>query len=283
MEFFYLTVRCFLHPGYFFSEISVELIAPTLVRVSPEIPSVERSPRVELKPRSHSAEPSSLKQVRSSPGLSAQEYHKYTTMFNDKLKRAFKNFEYVRKIAETVKKEMSVKAGSDQQREWLVLCDNFKESTSKSAGSIAIGKQVMGDLFDMQVINAEELYVKMLHLRIQKLFETQVRILNKFDMFKKYEPMVLYVVQKEFIQEHIIPTEIDNFLSYAEAVKLKLLPSNIKTYIPLDEKEKWTFCCVGLFHSFVHSVNFVTAYWRTDTGKWVSSLVNFDRHNVDKI
>lgn len=274
MEFVYLTVRCFLHPSCLFS--GLEIVTPVPIsRASPEIPSMERSPLPVQAPRSKSAGPIVETQIRSS-----QESQKHFLMINDKLKRTFKNFEAVRNIPVMIKREITTKAAIDQEREWLKLCDSFKECAKKSAGTIAIGKQAMGDMFDIESVLAEDLYVKVLHYRIDRLFNAHVKVLDRFDMFNKHKPMIMYMFQKEYTQDYIIPTGVETYLSLSEGEKLGFLPNNIKTYIPFESltEQKWTFCCVGLFHSFVHRVNFVSAYWKSDGGEWKSSLVNFDRH-----
>lgn len=276
MEFFYGGIRCFAHLSHCPTIVEIVAPVPQKHRASPEIPSVSRSPLPEIKQRPHSAEPSKL---RSSP-LSSQEYQKQRTMINDKFKKTFKNFEPVKNVAKMITREINGNAKSDQEREWMKLCNVFKQTATNSNATNAIGKQVIGNEFSIDDIDAEALYVKILHFRIDRLFNINVKVLDKFEMFKKYNPVVMYIVQKEFTQDNIIPSAVENYLSFDEAVRQKLLPVNIKTYIvpTNDHGETWNFCCVGLFHSFVHRINFVSGYWKSNKGNWISSLINFDRH-----
>jgi hypothetical protein len=280
MEIVYLTVRCFLHPSCFSD--SVEIVAPMPVpRVIADVITLEKThKKMKIEVLVSPVEPPPAPKLRVSPGLSGADYHKNVAVINDKLKRTFKNFDGVKIVSAMIQKEITAQAAGDQEREWMKLCAGFKESARNSAATIAIGKQIIGDVFDVDNVDPEAFYVQVLHFRIQRLFDIHARVLDKLEMFKKYHPMVMYMVQKDFTQEHIIPSGVENYLSYDEAVRRGLLPCNIASYIPILETgdEKWTFCCVGLFHSFVHRVNFVSSYWKSNKGGWKSSLVNFDRH-----
>ena len=282
MEVCFLTVRCFLHPFSLFQAVELAAPTPTPIRTSPEIPSVERSPLPELKARPHSTEPIKTPGIRASPVLSQQEYHKQLTMFTDKLKRSFKSSETARNAAGLIEKETKNGTTKVQEVEWGKFCVEFKTFVSNNANSISIGKQIVGDVFDMGEVNGEDLYVKVLHYKMGRLFEVHARTLQNFGLFAKFPPFVMYTVQREYKQQHILPTTIDGYMSYAKAVELNLLPSNIETYIDLNSEsgDKWKLCCIGLFHSFIYRVNFVSAYWKCTTREeWKHSLVNFNRHN----
>lgn len=285
MEISFLTVRCFLNPIALFQ--AAEIVAPVPVpRKNSDIPIVTRSPIIELKPRPHSTEPTPSTKLRISPVPLSQEYHRQLIALKDKFRRAFKNFEAVKNAADLIKREIVSNAAPLQEIEWGKLCQNFKLQVGKSAGSISIGKQLMGDLFDIDACDGEILYTKVLHFRLGKIFEAHADMLRKFDMFSNFPPIVMYIGQKEYTQTYIVPSAVESYMSYAEAVKMNLIPSNLESYMEIDttSTEKWKLCCVGLFHSFVHRVNFVSAYWRSDvTQVWKHLLVNFDRHESPPI
>jgi hypothetical protein len=285
MEVWYLTVRCFLHPFCLAQAVEIAAPLPTQpfdFKSSPEVPSVPRSPVPEMKTRPKSAEPTQTAKIRASPVLTQEEYHKHSTLLTDKIKRSFKNSEAARNASEMIKKEVNGATANAQEVEWKKFCDEFKKFISRNSATNKIGKQIVGDVFDIEEVNGEDLYVKMLHFKVGCMFELHAKTLQSFDMFSKFTPIVMYSVQREFKKEQIVPSNVDGYMSYEKAIELQLLPKNIGTYIDVDSVpgEKWKLCCLGLFHSFIYRVNFVSAYWKCTTREeWKYSLVNFNRHD----
>lgn len=189
-----------------------------------------------------------------------------------------------RTLCEAFKLETQPSIVEEQENHWDKLCEKFKSQAASSGlatGEMASARK-MGDVYEIEEVPAEQLYIGVLYNRVDRVFNSCVTVLDKVGVFNKKPLMVLHFIQERYVQTDVIPITIKNFLSFDDLMKKGLLPVNIQTYMldKLDTNTSWTLKCVSLFHSFVSRVNFVTCHYKSTKGEWRSELTQFDRQKL---
>ena len=187
---------------------------------------------------------------------------------------------YANTIYNTICEEKKLNKSNAQSSQWKFLCESFKMTT--------LEKQFYNSSFTQEILqcaDAQEFYIEALKVRLGEVFGkigTKLLVNDAFDTFKpEGDPLVLFICQKNLTTD-ILPSNVETYFTLSKGIEYNLIPSNIKegnliAHQMPDALGK-TPHFYGLFHSFIHSVNFLVAYYKIDENKWVSGWILFDRY-----
>lgn len=247
---------------------------------SQELPTKEKH-EVPPKPRKMSAPDEKTEKTKASQLNPALEQQKAMCILI--AAKAFEPHDFIEVISQSIKKENDPATLLQQELNYNKLCNGVKFSLAQNGQLQQTVESVMPPGTDVKKCDAPQLYAALLKARVSICFGNYAKTFFKVGIFDLYKPedrpILFYMAQKEFVQKDIFPSSVDVCLSLNHAIEANLVPKNIKTYMErgLDSSKKWRMYCCGLFHGFIHQVNYVTALYRSEDGHWSMSMVLIDR------